>query len=192
MQIDNSFDVSLPPDEVFELLLDLERVAPCMPGASVGPRRTDGSHELTVKVNLGPMRFKYEGLARIAEQDRSAHRAVLAGEAREARGQGTAQARVTMTVAPGANGSSVTASAEIDLTGRAAQMGHGAIAGVASQLIGDMSRCLEQRFTGEAKAGPAADAAPAAAPAKPVSGLRLGLRALAQSLRRLLSRKRSS
>jgi carbon monoxide dehydrogenase subunit G len=187
MRIENRFSVSLPPEQVYDLLLDLERVAPCLPGAELRERRPDGSYALAIKVRLGPMRISYEGSARIAEQDPEALRAVLVGEARETRGQGSAAATVTMTVERAEASSSVATVADLDLSGRAAQMGHGVVAGVAEQLIADMSRCLEQRFAAETGAAPG----PEEPAAKPVGGLRLVLRALAASLRRFFSRARA-
>jgi uncharacterized protein len=192
MKIENNFSVPLPADEVYELLLDLERVAPCVPGAELGERQSDGSHLLAIKVKLGPMRFTYAGAVRVAEQVPETRRAVLVGEARETRGQGTASATITMTVEQAEASSSVTTVADVQLTGRAAQMGHGVVASVAQQLIADMAGCLEQRFAAEAGSSPAAAVeVPAAPPAKPVGVLRLLLRAMARSLGRLLRRDRS-
>ena len=178
MQIANDFPISLPPDEAYRLLLDLERVAPCMPGAELGDELEDGARAVKVKVKLGPMRFTYEGAVRVAEQDETARRALLVGTAKEARGQGTAEARITMTVADAAEGSTVSTSADVDLTGRAAQMGHGVVAAVSAQLLRQMSANLEASIAaGDAAApdgGPAAATSPgaggsgdAAAPAGP-------------------------
>ncbi|HEX5145872.1 MAG TPA: SRPBCC family protein, partial [Conexibacter sp.] len=168
MQIRNEFTLELPPQETYELLLDLERVTPCMPGASLGERREDGSYAVNVKVKLGPMRFSYDGAVRIAEQDAAARRAVLQGSANEAKGQGSADAAITMQVEEAPEGSRVTATADVDLTGRAAQMGHGVVESVTRQLIGQMTRCLSQRFV-EGAGEPAAAAAPAA-PTPPANG----------------------
>ena len=99
MQITNEFTLEMPPQETYELLLDLERVTPCMPGASLGEELEDGSRAVTVKVKLGPMRFSYDGTARIADRDPEARRAVLQGAAKEARGQGSASASIAMQVA---------------------------------------------------------------------------------------------
>src|SRR5215213_4257703 len=85
------------PAEAYALLLDLERVAPCMPGATLGEEETDGSRKLTVTVRRGPMKFVYGGTVRIAERDDEAQRAVLVGAARGTRGQGSANARITRT-----------------------------------------------------------------------------------------------
>ncbi|HEX5146414.1 MAG TPA: SRPBCC family protein, partial [Conexibacter sp.] len=163
-EITNDFTISLPPERTFELLVDLERVAPCMPGAELGDELPDGSRAVKVHVKLGPMKFVYDGSVRVAEQDAAAQRAVLVGTAKEARGQGDANATITMQVRPGdGGGSAVSTNAQVDLSGRAAQMGHGVVQAVSKQLMGQMTRTLEQRFAGSAESEPAAPAAPAAA-----------------------------
>jgi carbon monoxide dehydrogenase subunit G len=146
VQITNDFAIELPPDRTYALLLDLAEVTPCMPGAELGGEREDGSRAVTVTVKLGPMRFVYDGTVRISEQDDAARRAVLVGTARETRGQGTAQATITMTVAGEDGGSRVTAVADVELTGRAAQMGRGVVEDVARKMIADMAACLGSRF----------------------------------------------
>jgi uncharacterized protein len=157
VQIRDEFTIGLPPEQAYPLLLDLEQVTPCMPGAELGAENEDGSRAVKVTVKLGPMRFVYDGTVRIAEHDDSARRAVLVGTARETRGQGSAQASIAMTVSPADPGSQVEAVADVELTGRAAQMGRGVVEDVAKKMIADMARCLEARF--------AAPATPAAEPA---------------------------
>jgi carbon monoxide dehydrogenase subunit G len=167
-----------------------------MPGAALGEEREGGARGLTVAVKLGPMRFNYDGEVRIVQRDDAARTAVLAGSARETRGQGAAEAAVTMSVSAAPGGCEVTSVADLQLTGRAAQMGHGMVQTVAEQLIGDMSRCLADRLGPEAAelapAAPAAEEAPPparpAAPARPVSAFRLALRVLAARVRRIFRR----
>jgi carbon monoxide dehydrogenase subunit G len=172
VQITNAFTIGLPPDRAYPLLLDLEQVTPCMPGAELGAEKDDGSRAVTVTVKLGPMRFVYEGSVRIADQDDAARQAVLVGNARETRGQGSAQATITMTVAEGDAGSRVTAVADVELTGRAATMGRGVVEDVAKKMIADMASCLEARFAlpaatdgGHVSSTPAEAPPPSAAPA---------------------------
>jgi carbon monoxide dehydrogenase subunit G len=172
MQIANEFQLSLPPDDAYRLLLDLDRVAPCMPGAELGAELDDGAREVKVKVKLGPMRFSYDGTVKIAEQDAAARSAVLVGSARDARTQATAEARIAMTVTPQGSGSAVGAVSDIQLTGRAAQMGHGVVESVVAQLLGEMSANLERSIGADSTpAGAApADSAPAGtAPANAAS-----------------------
>lgn len=181
MRIETDFTISRPPAETYARLLELELVAPCFPGAELGGELADGAREVRVTVRLGPMKLAYDGEVRIAERDEAALRAVLAGSAREARGAGSASATITMRVAPDGAGSKVLAEADIDLTGRAAQMGKGIIEDVARRLVGDMAACLEATFAqapaadaGDAPANGAAPApAPHPAPAAPMDGGRL-------------------
>jgi carbon monoxide dehydrogenase subunit G len=146
VEITNDFTISLPPQQAYELLVDLERVAPCMPGAELGDELPDGSRAVKVRVKLGPMKFTYDGSVRIAERDEAAQKAVLVGTAKEARGQGDANATITMQVTPDDGGSHVATHAQVDLSGRAAQMGHGVVQAVSKQLMGQMTATLEQRF----------------------------------------------
>lgn len=146
MQITNEFTLSLPPAEAYCLLLDLEKVTPCMPGATLGGALPDGSRAVNVTVKLGPMRFTYDGTVTISEQDDATRRAVLLGAAKEARGQGSAQAAIAMQVYEAPGGSRVTAVADVELTGRAAQMGHGMVESVSKQLIGQFTRRLSERY----------------------------------------------
>jgi uncharacterized protein len=169
MEIANDFELGLPPAEAYALLLDLERVAPCMPGATLGEEEGDGARKLTVTVRLGPMKFVYGGTVRIAERDDEAQRAVLVGAARETRGQGTANARIAMTVSAAGDGASrVESVAKIDLTGRAAQTGRGIVEDVSRRMVREMAECLAAKAV--PAAAPAADAAPAAEPAAAPEG----------------------
>jgi carbon monoxide dehydrogenase subunit G len=165
MDIASDFELDLPPDEAYVLLLDLERVAPCMPGATLGEEREDGSRQLTVTVRLGPMKFIYGGTVRIAERNDAARRAVLVGAARETRGQGNASATITMTVSPADGGSRVDSLAAIELTGRAAQTGRGIVEDVSRRMVGQMAECLAAKTAGPAPAAEPEGAAPAGAPA---------------------------
>ena len=173
MQITNEFSIGVPPDRAYALLLDLEQVTPCMPGAELGEAREDGSYAVKVTVKLGPMRFVYEGSVQIAEQDAAARRAVLVGQARETRGQGSAKATIAMTVSGDGAPSHVSAVADVELTGRAAQMGRGVVEDVAKKMIADMAACLEARFaapeTRSEEASP-----PPAAPAPEPTPIRAG------------------
>ena len=167
MRIETGFDISRPPADTYALLLDLERVMPCFPGAELLARRPDGARDLRVTVRLGPMRLSYEGDVRIAERDDPARRAVLAGNARETRGGGSANARIAMRVEENERGARVVAEADVDLSGRAAQMGRGIVEDVATRLVGEMAACLE--------AGLAADVPGGGGPPAPLEGGRLML-----------------
>lgn len=187
MDLRNEFTLPAGPAEAYRFLLDLERVAPCLPGAEIGPESEDGSYPASITVKLGPIRLRYEGALRIAERDQEAHRAVLAGEAREARGQGGAKATMTMSVSAEDDGSSakVDIHTDMQLSGRAAQMGRGVVDDVARRLVSDMARCLEERFPAS-ETGTEAPAPRAAA--KPLPAGQLLIAALWGRLRRLLGR----
>ena len=98
MKFENTFDVKAPIDEVYEAMLDVERVAPCVPGAQVLEQASDDSYKVSIKVKLGPIQMTYRGDVEIVERDEAGHRAVMRARAREARGQGTADATVEMTL----------------------------------------------------------------------------------------------
>jgi carbon monoxide dehydrogenase subunit G len=193
VQITNEFRIAIEPDRAYELLLDLEQVTPCLPGAELGDVKDDGSHAVTVTVKLGPMRFVYDGTVAIAERDAAARRAVMVGSARETRGQGSAKATIAMTVGGAGAGSKVDVVADVDLTGRAAQMGRGIVEDVAKRMIADMASCLEQRFA-EPAASPAGSASTAeATPApesKPIRAGSLVFTVLLGKLRALFTSRR--
>ena len=187
MLIETGFDIPRPPADAYALLLDLERVTPCFPGAELLGEGADGAREVRVTVRLGPMRLAYEGEVRIDERDDAGLRAVLAGSAREARGGGYAEARIAMRVSEASGGAHVTAEADLTLTGRAAQMGRGVVGVVATQLVGEMAACLEARLRDEAAppsaAGDGAAPPPAPAPVEPLEGGRLMLDSARDRLR---------
>lgn len=182
MRIETGFDIPRPPADAYAVLLDLERVTPCFPGAELLGHAPGDAREVRVTVRLGPMRLAYEGQVRIDQRDDAALRAVLAGTAREARGGGSAEARIAMQVEEAADGARVTAAADVELTGRAAQMGRGIIEDVAGRLVGEMAACLEAGLRADAPSATAPAEAPAAAP--PLEGGRLMLDVARDRLRR--------
>src|SRR3954447_8866468 len=99
MKFENTFAVDAPIDEVYAALLDVERVAPCVPGAEVLDQTGDDAYQVAIKVKVGPISMTYKGNVEIVERDEANHRAVMRARARETRGQGTADARVTMALA---------------------------------------------------------------------------------------------
>jgi len=142
MEFDNSFSVSKPIDEVWNTILDLETVVPCVPGAQVVEKTGDKSVEAEIEIRLGSMKFNYRGPAEVVEQDESAHRAVMSGKAEEAGGQGNADAEVEITLEEGSDGTEGKIHSNINVTGQAASMGEGAIGGVTEQLIEGFADCL--------------------------------------------------
>ena len=163
MQFENTFDVAAPIDEVYSALLDVDRVAPCVPGAEVLEQTGDDAYKIAVKVKVGPMSMQYKGDVEVVEQDADAHRAVLRTKMREARGQGTANADVVMTLAAeGDDRTHGTIATEVQMSGRVASMGRGIIQDVSARIIDQFSENLAAMLTGP---GEAAEAAPEPEPA---------------------------
>jgi uncharacterized protein len=142
MEFDNSFTVEKPLDEVWETMVDLERVVPCVPGARVLEKTGDRAVNAEVQIKLGAMNMNYSGPAEIVEQDDSAHRAVLNARAREAGGQGNADARVSMELTGSDGATEVALHSQIDVTGKAAQMGEGVIVAVTEGMIKEFAENL--------------------------------------------------
>jgi uncharacterized protein len=152
LRVEQNFEVPAAAPETYALLVDLERVAACIPGGEVGAREEDGSHPATIAVRVGPMRMTYRGKVRIDQQDDAARRAVLAADMREQRGQGLASGAMTMAVAARGSGSLVETVTDVRLTGRAAQMGRGVVDDVAARLVAEMAACIASRL-GSAEGG---------------------------------------
>jgi carbon monoxide dehydrogenase subunit G len=169
MEFENTFQVQAPADDVWALLLDVERVAPCMPGAQVLERTGENAYKVAVKVKLGPMTMNYKGDVEIVEQDAAARRATLRAKAREARGQGTVQASITMSLAEDGGATTATLHTELQLSGKAASMGRGVIRDVAGSLTDTFARNLAGMVSGNGRAASAAagEPPPAAAPEEP-------------------------
>ena len=180
MEIATTFTILLPADEAYRFLLDLEQVAPCVPGAELGPAAADGTYPATVTVRLGPMRLGYSGSLWISEQDDSGRRAVLRAKAHETGAQGSLEASITMNVTPDGEGSRVDVLTELALAGRAARLGRGIVDDVARRLVAEMAACLEQRLGDEGRG----QEAPAAT-APQISGIELLLRVVAERLARI-------
>jgi uncharacterized protein len=190
MRIEQDFEVPAAPREVYELLVDLDRVAPCIPGGEVGRREDDGWHPASIAVRLGPMRMNYRGRVRIEERDDASRRAVLAADLREQRGQGAAKAKMTMAVAASDSWARVESVTDVRISGRAGQMGRGVVDDVAARLVAEMAACIAARFAppgGGAGAGGGAAEPPERA--KPISGLRLMVRVLLERLKRSFRRR---
>jgi carbon monoxide dehydrogenase subunit G len=184
MEVASQFDVAASPDAVYSALLDLERVGPCVPGASVGPAEADGSHPAEIAVRLGPMRLTYRGTVKVVERAEHSREATLLAEVREVRGQGAARAQMSMAVTPLGSHAHVAANTTVELSGRAAQMGAGIVEDVAARLVADMATRLERLLAAGATIPGDAPPPPAAPEAtRPIGGLRLVLRALWHRLR---------
>ena len=142
MEFDNSFTVEKPLDEVWSTMVDLERVVPCVPGARVIDKTGDRAVNAEVQIKLGAMNMNYSGPAEIVEQDDSAHRAVMNARAKEAGGQGNADANVTMELTGSDGATEVALHSQINVTGKAAQMGEGVIVAVTEGMIKEFAQNL--------------------------------------------------
>lgn len=179
MKLENTFSVPVPVDETWRVLLDIERVAPCVPGATLTSRDGD-SFSGKVKVKLGPIGLTYGGTATFLSRDEAAKVAVIEASGRETRGGGTAKAVVTCRLVDTGGATDVLVETDLAITGKPAQFGRAALADVTAILIGQFAANLASEITGAAKpvlgetaggksavngAAPAPVPAPAPAPA---------------------------
>lgn len=142
MEFDNSFTVQKPVDEVWNTMVDLERVVPCVPGARVIEKTGEGAVTAEVKIKLGAMNMNYSGPAEIVERDDAEHKAVMDARAKEAGGQGNADAKVSMRLAGSGEATEVALHSQINVTGKAAQMGEGVIVAVTEGMIKEFAENL--------------------------------------------------
>jgi carbon monoxide dehydrogenase subunit G len=136
IELDNSFTVPVPPKQAWDVLLDVERIAPCMPGATVTEVNGD---EITgtVKVKLGPVSLTYKGTAKFTEKDEDRRSVSVEARGKETRGAGTASATVQASLAPGETEDQTIATmhTSLNVTGRPAQFGRGVMADVSAKLV---------------------------------------------------------
>ncbi len=167
MQIDSSFSVVAPIGKVWDTLMDFERVAGCLPGAQILNKLSDDAYQVGMTVKLGPVNLQYKGLLNVLERNAAEHRAVLGGKAQETRGQGTAEAQVTLALTEEGTTTRGTVSADLALSGKAAAMGKSVIGSVTEQMMGLFASNLQAMLAEPgvaAGSGPEEDAA-AAGPA---------------------------
>jgi len=148
MELSNEFTVGVPLDEAWAVLTNVERIAPCLPGAQLQEIEGD-EYRGIVKVKVGPITAQYKGAARFMEQD-PPFKAVLRAEGRDVRGQGNASATITATLEPEGTATRVTVATDLTVTGRVAQFGRGVLADVSGKLMGQFVDCLEKDLLGGA------------------------------------------
>jgi carbon monoxide dehydrogenase subunit G len=162
VKIEDSFRVEVPVEEAWKVLLDLERIAPCLPGAQLTEVEGD-EYRGTVKIKVGPITAQYKGVAKIEEADEANRKVVLQAEGRDTRGQGNASATVTATLVPDGDGTTVNIDTDLNITGKVAQFGRGVMADVSSKLLGQFADNLKRDVL-SGGASPAAESpAPGAA-----------------------------
>jgi len=157
MKITNEFTVSVPVERAWEMLTDLEGVAPCMPGAQLTGVQGD-TYAGRVKVKVGPVISDFTGTARFAEKDDLAHRAVIDARGKDSRGAGNASAMITAGLRADGDRTVVTVDTDLKISGKVAQFGSGMINQVSEKLLGQFVECLESKL--------AADRDPSSTPAE--------------------------
>lgn len=157
MKLQNEFTVDAPVQQAWDMILDLERVAPCLPGAAIEEETGEREYKGAMVVKLGPATVRYGGTVKIQEADESQHRAVIRAEGKDARGQGTASATIVSQMAEEGGSTRVKVETDMQLTGRVAQFGRGVQQDVAAKLIDKFAECLENEMLGsEGASAPAA------------------------------------
>jgi carbon monoxide dehydrogenase subunit G len=148
VELNNDFEVSAPIDKTWAVLTDVERIAPCLPGAQLQEVEGD-EYRGIVKVKVGPITAQYKGAASFVERDDEHHRAVLKADGRDTRGAGNASALITATAEPSGDRTKVTVSTDLTVTGKVAQFGRGVMADVSAKLMGQFADNLEKLLEGE-------------------------------------------
>jgi uncharacterized protein len=166
MQLRSEFAVPAPADEVFDILLDLEQVATCMPGASLTGHDGD-EYRGTLKLKVGPIAAAYEGKVLIDEVDRESRSAVLKAAGRELNGQGGAEATIRASVHDNGGGSRVSVLTDVQISGKVAQFGRGALGEVTQRVMDQFAANLEARLVAGNAQVPADTGAPQVAGASP-------------------------
>ena len=177
MRFENQFAVDAPIERVWAALLDVERVAPTVPGAQVLERIGDDAYKVAIKVKVGPMSMTYRGEVEITERDEAAHRAVMKARAKESRGQGMADADVTMVLSGDDGRTAATVTTDVELSGKVATMGQGVLQDVSGRLVQTFANNLAAMLEAEgapettADAGAATTAGSAATEAPAATGV---------------------
>ncbi len=169
MRLDHEFTVPAPIGEVWQAVVDPERVAPCMPGATLTKVEGD-SFTGTVKVKLGPISLLYKGTGEFLEKDEAARKVTIKASGKDARGAGTAAATVTLTLTESDGGTHGTVATDLAITGKPAQFGRGLIGEVGGKILDTFAGCLAGKLAPEAEKAPEPEAKPAAKPAPKVEG----------------------
>jgi carbon monoxide dehydrogenase subunit G len=161
MKLEQSFEVAAPLERVWEALIDVERVAPCLPGAAITGRNDDGSYNGTFKVKIGPTSAAYTGKLAMQEIDESSRTATMDAQGTDKKGQGGAKATIVSRVREADNGAThVEVVTDYHITGRLARFGRGGmIEDISNKLLGTFANCLQTSLAGDG--GAAAEAAPA-------------------------------
>ena len=149
MKLEQSFAVRAPVDEVWHALIDIERVAPCLPGAEITERDEDGTYRGDFKVRLGPTTAAYRGTLKMESLDEAAHVATMLANGQDKRGQGSAKATIVSRMTESGGVTQVEVETDFTITGKLARFGRGGmIKDISNRLLGDFARCLQAGFEG--------------------------------------------
>ncbi len=186
MKLQNSFEIPLAPPDAWDVLLDIERIAPCLPGAEITEVIDEKTYKGRVSLRLGPVALSFDGKATFEDIDEAAHRARVKAQGMDTKGRGGANAEVEFLIEATERGSKVLIETDLNLSGSIAQYGRGVgiIEDVSTQLIGMFADNLRRQLT-ETTTETTAET-PAAA--KPISGLTLMFRVLWNAVKRMFSR----
>jgi uncharacterized protein len=208
MKLEQSFEVRAPVERVWETLVDIERVAPCLPGAEISEAGEDGTYRGTFSVRLGPTTAAYRGELNMQELDEDTRRVVMRASGQDKRGQGSAKATIVSTMRAEGDVTTVDVETDFTITGRLARFGRGGmIEDISNRLLREFADCLQAKIEappaaepsvldavlaatpeGAAAAPPAVGGSNAPTTAKPIGGFSLFFRALLDRLRRLFRR----
>ena len=185
MRLENSFHVGAPAERAWDLLMDVPRVVPCMPGATLDETVDDSHWKATMQVKLGPIGLTFATDVERTEADEAARRVRLVANARETRNRGRATATIESSLAAQNGGTRVDIVTDLSLSGAVAQYGRGMIEDISSRMVTSFSSCLQAQLgesTEEAEA-------PVAAQGRPISGLSLFFGSLWRRIGRLVGRR---
>jgi carbon monoxide dehydrogenase subunit G len=164
MKLEQSFEVAAPLERVWQTLIDVERVAPCLPGAAVTGRNDDGSYNGTFKVKIGPTSAAYSGKLEMRDLDEDGHSATMLAHGTDKRGQGGAKATIVSKLSPVGDATLVEVVTDYHITGRLARFGRGGmIEDISQRLLKEFAGCLQKSLAGSDEAPVAAAAAAGAA-----------------------------
>jgi uncharacterized protein len=164
MKLEQSFTVAAPVEQVWDMLIDVERVAPCLPGAEITGQSPDGSYEGNFTVKLGPTTASYRGSLRMESLDEASRTATMHAKGTDKRGQGGANATIVSTMRQEGEETVVDVATDFTITGRLARFGRGGmIEDISRRMMRDFSQCLQASIASEPAPAAAASEAPAAA-----------------------------
>ena len=185
MKIENSFTVDAPPERAWELLMDVPRVVPCMPGATLDETVDDSHWKATMQVKVGPIGLTFATDVERREADEAARTVTLAANARETRNRGRANATIQSALASVEGGTRVDIVTDLMLSGSVAQYGRGMIEDISSQMVSSFASCLQAQLGESTEHAEAA----VAAQSKPISGLSLFFGSLVRKVKRFVGRR---